>query len=84
MNVKEAYTPYPLAANATLQVAGPQMGGFLCITGGALTVADSEGNVKVNALPVTAGVHYPIPIRFGGAGGGVVTLGGGASGTVMV
>ena len=84
MNVKEAYTPYNLAANATLQVAGPQMGGFLCVTGGTLTVTDSEGAVEVNALPVTAGVYYPIPIRFGGAGGGVVTLGGGASGTVMV
>lgn len=84
MNVKEAYTPYPLAADATLSVQGPQMGGFLCVTGGTLTVTDSAGTVEVNALPVTAGIYYPIPIRFGGAGGGVVTLAGGASGTVLV
>jgi hypothetical protein len=84
MNVKEAYTPYSLSTNATLQVAGPQMGGFLCVTAGTLTVTDLDGLVEVNALPVTAGIYYPIPIRFGGAGGGVVTLAGGASGTVLV
>ena len=84
MNVKEAYTPYALAANATLRVEGPQMGGFLCVTGGTLTVTDSGGVVEVNALPVTAGIYYPIPIRFGGAGGGSVTLASGASGTVLV
>ncbi len=84
MNVKEAYTPYPVAADGTVVVNGPQMGGFLCVTGGTVTVTNDDAVVLVNALPVTAGVYYPMPIRFGGHGGGKLVCAGGASGTVLV
>ena len=84
MNVKEAYTPYRLAANASFAVEGPQMGGFLCAADGVLTVANRDGVTLVDTLPVSAGVYYPLPLRFGGAGGGVVTLSSNARGTVFV
>lgn len=84
MNVKEAYTPYRVTANATLAIQGPSMGGFLCTVAGSVTVRDSSNTILVDALPVTAGIYYPIPLRFGGAGDGSLVCSGGAAGTAFV
>ena len=85
-NYKERYTPNPIGANGSFRLTGSQAGGFLPVTGGTLTIADPEGVVLVNAVPVTAGVYLPLPFyiasRVTGQLGGLVTLAGGASGTL--
>lgn len=84
MNVKEAYTPYPVAANGTVVIEGPQMGGFLCTAAGTVNVINTAGVTLVSALPVVAGIYYPMPLRFGGQGGGRLVCSAGAAGTVFV
>lgn len=87
-NVRERFSPKPMAANATIQVVGTEIGGFLAKTGGTISVVakDSLGTsdvTLVDAVPVTAGIYTPIPIVVP-AVGYTVTLAGGASGTLMV
>lgn len=86
--VRERFNPVPMAANATYEIKGPHMGGFLAWTGGTITITskDALGTsdvTLVDALPLSAGIYTPIPIIFP-ATGATVTLGGGASGTLMV
>ena len=85
--VKERYNPHPMAANATLALNSANLGGFIAVTAGTLTVtATPSGTVLVNALPVTAGGYYPLPMSLVGNGGSgaTITLAGGASGTILV
>jgi len=77
---QEAYSAQAMAANATFQ-PGSFIAGFLAKTGGTLTLTDAAGVVRVDAVPVTAGVYTPMPFFTGGPGA-TVTLAGGASGTL--
>jgi len=86
--VRERFSPKPMAANAVLTITGPYLGGFLCKTSGTITIVskDAGGTIDVtlvDAVPVTAGIYTPIPIVVP-ATGYTVTLAGGASGTLMV
>lgn len=83
MNFKERYTPTPMAANATARFNGSQLGGFLAITGGTLTIADDNTTAVLTAFPVAAGQYVPLPILVNTPTGGTVTLAGGASGTLL-
>ncbi len=87
MNVREQFKPTPMAANASQVVGGSQMAGFLCVVSGTLTVTanNSQGvsTVFVDAVPVTAGIYTPIPLNFSTPAGGVVSLAGGAKGTLF-
>jgi len=82
--VRERYRPQPIALNATYQVKGGQIGGFLCKTAGTLTMTDSDGNILVDAQPVSAGAYVPLPFMFPTSAGGTITLAGGASGTLAI
>jgi hypothetical protein len=88
MNIQERYTPYPVAANATVEIAGSALGGFLCTTAGTITVVRnaSGGNPQLTILtahPVSAGIYYPLPFYLG-TQGGTFTAAGGASGLLGV
>ena len=87
-NVRERFSPKLMAANASLEIKGPYLRGFLAKTAGTISVAskDALGTsdvTLVDAVPVTAGIYTPIPIVVP-ATGYTVTLAGGASGTLMV
>ena len=85
--VKERYAPMVIAANGTALVKSDQIGGFLALTSGTITVTrnneDGTTTVIVNGVAVTAGVYTPIPFLVG-FHGATVTLAGGASGTLGV
>lgn len=88
--VREAYNPVPMAVNASYDVRGANIAGFLATIAGTLTVtskpaagASAADVILVDAVPVTAGVFTPLPIVFP-ATGGTVTLTGGAKGTLFV
>jgi len=85
--IKERYSPVVMGANSTASVNGVQLGGFVALTSGTITVTrnndDGTTTVIINAVPVTAGVYLPLPF-FLGSHGGTVTLAGGASGTLAV
>lgn len=88
MNVRQAFNPVLMAANATHNVTGSTVAGFLPKTAGTLTItgrsADGTGAVTlVDAVPVSAGIYVHIPLVFPSPGGAVV-LAGGASGTLFV
>ena len=84
--IQERYRPVAIAANATATLpATCNIGGFLCKTAGAITVVDSKGVTVIDAVAVSAGIYTPMPFQL--AGGGtpiVVTLSGGAVGTLGV
>lgn len=82
MSTHEHYNAKPMAANAALPV-GAKMAGFLCTVAGTLTVTDADGTVLVNALPVAVGPFIRIPLFFRTSAGGVVSLAGGAAGTLF-
>lgn len=88
MNVRQTFNPVPMGVDASYDVSGSHVAGFLPATAGTLTItgkaADGLGAVTfVNAVPVSAGIYVEIPLQFP-VPGGVVTLGGGASGTLFV
>jgi hypothetical protein len=88
MNVRERFSPKPMAADSTLNISGQVLGGFLAKTSGTISIVSTDAtglsNVTlVDAIPVTAGVYTPIPIMVP-ATGYTVTLAGGASGTLLV
>ena len=84
MNVRERFRPQPMAANSSYTIRGVNIGGFLATVAGTLTVTDPSGTVLVNAVPVTAGVYTPLPFVFSTGEGAVVSLAGGAAGTLAV
>lgn len=82
-NYKERYTATPMAANATARFNGSQLGGFLAVTAGTITITDDAGVVDLAAFPCAAGQYVPLPILVNTPTGGTVTLAGGASGTLL-
>lgn len=90
--VRERFHPVLMAANTSCQIRGAHLGGFLAKTSGTITVTSKDASgvntvTLVDAVPVTAGIYTPIPIIFPATNdtiNGTVTLGGGASGTLMV
>lgn len=78
----ESYNARPIAANGSLK-CGMSMAGFLASVAGTITVTDADGTVLVNAAPIVTGVWTRIPIKFHSAAGGVISLGGGAAGTLF-
>ena len=83
--VQEYYAPIPMAADSTLtRNDGTRVAGFLAKVSGTITVATVSPSVTiVDAVPVTAGVYTPIPFSLPGKGF-VVTLAGGAAGTLAI
>jgi hypothetical protein len=78
--VQEGYTATFMAADSNNTFAGINgIGGFLAKTAGTVTVTD-DGVTIVSAHPVAAGGYYAMP--FATHGSVVVTLAGGASGTI--
>ena len=88
MNFRECYTPHPIAANGTLAGDFTQLAAFIATTGGTITVVDKAGITLLNAQPVSAGQYLPLPFllasRTAANNTAVVTLGGGASGLLLV
>lgn len=91
--VRETGRPEAIAANGSVTLGGGHMLGFLCVVSGTLTVTLIIGNMTgnptsvtaVDAVPVTAGIYTPIPITWPSVPQGcVVTLAGGAKGTLIV
>jgi hypothetical protein len=83
--LQERYHAVPLAVNAsyTFPSGTPtSISGFLCVTAGTITVTRQSGTIVINGFPCAAGVYYAMPFIIGQ--NGVVTLAGGASGTLGV
>lgn len=85
MKIEERYTPVVVGVNATVRVYGQQIGGFIAVTSGTITIVDNGGVTILSALPVTAGVYYPLPMYLkNGSQQATFTTAGGASGTLLV
>lgn len=87
-NVRQSFNAVDMGANAAYNVAGEHVAGFLAKTAGTITITgrDSTGLnavTLVNAVPVAAGVYVDIPLKLP-VPGGVVQLGGGASGSLFI
>lgn len=88
MHIRELFQPHPMGVNATLVLNGTKIGGFIAVTGGTLTITQPEPSKEtgtitlVNAVPMTGGDYLPLPISLN-TEGTVVTLAGGASGTLL-
>lgn len=80
---RERFTPAKIGVNSTITLSGSDVGGFLCLIAGTLTITKLDGTVIVNAVPVTAGTWLPIPFYIG-ENGGTATTAGGASGVLGV
>ena len=80
--IREAYKPVPMGVDATLILGSHTLGGFMAVTSGTITiVATNTGTTVLDAFPVTLGVNTPLVMSF--ENGCTVTLGGGASGTLL-
>jgi hypothetical protein len=82
LQIQEHYNGKPIAANGS-QSCGVGIAGFLPTVSGTLTATDADGTVLINAVPVSAGIYVKIPLGFRTSAGGVVSLGGGAAGTLF-
>lgn len=85
-NQKERYMPVLVAIDTSVRIGGNAIGGFLCKTPGTITLTNLAGQILVDAIPVTAGIYYPLPFLLvnNGGSGGVFTCAAGASGTLGV
>jgi len=88
MNTQERFSPYPVAANTTINLSASGLGGFLCKVSGTISCVRnaSGGNPQltiIDAHPVTAGTYYPLPFYLG-TNGGTFTTAGGAVGVLGV
>jgi hypothetical protein len=81
-NYKERYTPTLMAANSSFTLTGSQTGGFLAVTAGTITIT-ANGVNELAAFPCAAGQYVPLPLVFNYGETIVVTLAGGASGTLL-
>lgn len=79
MNVREIFKPTAIGVNATVRFTAEAVGGFLALTSGTLTIANSAGTSIIVAIPVTSGQFTPIPFQID-LNGGSATTAGGASG----
>lgn len=86
MVIREMYTPYPIGPNATFRTDATQLGAFYAVTAGTITVVDGAGTTVLNAFPVAAGQVVPLvfSLKSRGQQTSVITLAGGASGTLTV
>ena len=85
MLVQERYTPVVVGVNTTVQYNSQQIGGFITVTAGTINIVDNNGTTVLSAMPVTAGVYYPLPMYLrNGSQNGTFTTAGGASGTLLV
>lgn len=71
-----------IGVSGSAKVNGNTIHGFACVTAGTLTIADDAGTPVLTAFPVAAGTYYILPFLLQTPTGGVVTLAGGASGTL--
>jgi hypothetical protein len=86
MVIQELYKPIVIGVNSTWTIPYGTLGiaGFLCAVSGTISVTNERGVLIVNALPVTAGVYYPMPFQLDVGELGNVTTAGGARGTLAV
>lgn len=75
------YSPLPVGLNATVNITQNEIGGFLAITAGNITLTKADGTVVFSAFPVTAGSWTFLPFYIG-HNGGTLTAAGGASGVL--
>lgn len=81
--VQEIYNPIVVDVNTTVKLTQNQLGFFLALTAGTITIVNQLGTTILNAFPVTAGVYLPLPIAIGPSGDQAsITTAGGASGTL--
>lgn len=82
MIVQEYYHAVIVPPNATTIISptGIATAFFLCTVAGTISIARGDGVQKVNALPVSAGVYYPLPMLVGP--NATITTAGGATGTL--
>lgn len=73
--------PTPVGVDATVDITQNEIGGFLAVTAGTLTLTRADGSVIFTALPVTAGSWTFLPFYVGHQGGTLVAAGG-ASGVL--
>lgn len=84
---KYRYSPIKVGVDSTATISGNMIGGFLCVTGGTVTLVNHSGVTLINAMPVTAGQWTLIPFLLtntDGQNGGTFTTAGGASGVIGV
>lgn len=78
--VQERYNPIRVAAGATVQISGNNVGGFLCDGDGTVAlVANAYGpkpeTTLITAMPVVSGTFYRLPFYLGPNGGRFVSTG---------
>jgi hypothetical protein len=83
MVIQERYAPTVVAANTAVDIPGAGVGGFICTASGTITLvakaaAGKPQTTLINALAVTAGLYYPLPIYLGRNGGTFTTASSGA------
>lgn len=86
--IQERYNPVVVGSNSSVPIHGNNVGGFLCVTSGTVSLVTNpadgkEATTLFTGLPVTAGVYYPIPFYLG-RNGGVFTSASGAGGCLGV
>ncbi len=83
MVITERYRPVSLGVNEVYSMPQGQqsLGGFIAVTAGTITIVNGLGATVLSAFPVAAGVYYPLPVF---APASVITLAGGASGTILL
>lgn len=70
--VQESYKPVQIAGSGTFTNSSNGVGGFLCTTGGTITITTNTTTPRtiVPTLTVVAGVYYPMP--FTGSSDGLI------------
>ena len=81
--VRERYSPVPVAVNTAVTITSNAIGGFACTVSGTITLVANAADGKpqttlLSAMPVTAGVYLPLPFYLGKEGGTFTTAGGAA------
>lgn len=83
--IQERYKPQALGANSVTVVRSSGIGGFIVTTTGNIAIADNtvSATTLLATTPVTAGTYLPL-VMWNSTNGAVVTLSGGASGTILL
>lgn len=90
--VRESFRAVAIGVNGSLTLSGGHIGAFLAKVSGTISITITVGTSSgasvvtiVDAVPVTAGIFTPIPATFQSVQDGcVVTLAGGAAGTLFI
>ena len=84
MITKELFSPVPIAANGTLNLASfSGIGGFIADVAGTLTLT-INGVAVLSAIPVTPGAFCKLPFAIPPYGTNTLVLAGGAKGCAAV